>query len=261
MKLASVTLAVFAATAAVAETAETKTVERGHKMPAPVVEMNMRRHGGFLERPGSFEGKFVIIDERTSPDTEQLFKAVETVVKQQRYNFVVLAGKEKGEKCLKKKLAALGANVGVFVVEDDVAPSLVIAPEEGWAVVNVKPLVKGVEKSRLAPARIRKEVLRAIGFVAGGMSTRYATSLAGAVTKPDDLDKYDLQLPLDVIGSFKDNLAAFGVTPYQRTTYREACKQGWAPAPTNDYQKVVWTEYHTKPTEPMKIKFDPKKGE
>ncbi len=259
MKLPLFGIVILAASLAGAGSTETKVAQRGRKLPAPIVEANMRRHGGFLECADSFKGKFVIVDERTAADTEQLFKAVETVTKQQQYNFVVLAGNEKNEKYLKKKLTSLGANLGVFVVEDETTPSLLLAPEEGWAIVNVKPLVKGVEKSRLAPSRIQKEVLRAIGFLAGGMSSRFSSSLAGAVVKPDDLDKYELQLPVDVIGAFKDNLSAFGVTSYQHTTYHKAVQEGWAPAPTNDVQKAIWDKVHALPTNPIKIKYDPKR--
>ena len=52
----------------------------------------------------------------------------------------------------------------------------------------------------------------------------------------------------------------FGVSKERRVPYRVACQQGWAPAPTNDYQKAVWEEVHAVPSDPMKIEFDPKKG-
>jgi hypothetical protein len=53
----------------------------------------------------------------------------------------------------------------------------------------------------------------------------------------------------------------FGVLPAQVSTYRKACVEGWAPPPANDVQKIIYTEVNSKPTEPIKIKFDPKKGE
>lgn len=30
------------------------------------------------------------------------------------------------------------------------------------------------------------------------------------------------------------------ITPAEIQTYRNACRQGWAPAPTNDYQKAIY---------------------
>ena len=48
-----------------------------------------------------------------------------------------------------------------------------------------------------------------------------------------------------------------GFAPYRRTTYKRACKEGWAPAPTNDFQRAVWekikAEQGEKPTNPIRI--------
>lgn len=37
---------------------------------------------------------------------------------------------------------------------------------------------------------------------------------------------------------------AKGIAPYVATTYRQACADGWAPAPTNEYQKAIWDSFH-----------------
>ena len=82
-----------------------------------------------------------------------------------------------------------------------------------------------------------------------------------ADTKPEDLDDHvDARLPVDVIARFAPNLKPFGVTPALMVTYRKACTEGWAPAPTNDIQKAIWEKEHAIPKNPMKIEFDPKKG-
>lgn len=231
------------------------------KVHPKFAEVNMRRNGGIIEREDSFKGKILIIDERSRPDTKQLVPSAEAFCKHLKFNLTILAKSSGSEQSPKKRLDALGGQVGVFVVERNDSPSLLLAPEEGWAIVNVKPLVAGVEKSRLAPLRIQKEVLRALGFICGGMSSQYAGSLAGPISKPSDLDLHnDLSLPADVSQAFKGYLTGFGVSPYQHTTYRQACKEGWAPAPTNEYQKVIWDKIHSTPKNPMKIEFDPKKG-
>ena len=33
-----------------------------------------------------------------------------------------------------------------------------------------------------------------------------------------------------------------GIKPARATTYRKAVEEGWAPPPTNDFQKAVWEE-------------------
>ena len=51
-----------------------------------------------------------------------------------------------------------------------------------------------------------------------------------------------------------------GIQAFVSDTYKNACEQGWAPAPTNDIQKAIWDKVHAVPKNPMKIEFDPKKG-
>ena len=38
------------------------------------------------------------------------------------------------------------------------------------------------------------------------------------------------------------------------------CQEGWAPPPTNEYQRAIWNDVHKIPEKPMKIDFDPAKG-
>ena len=48
-----------------------------------------------------------------------------------------------------------------------------------------------------------------------------------------------------------------GVQSARFTTYRQACREGWAPAPTNDLQKAIWEEVKADkergPTNPITI--------
>ena len=78
---------------------------------------------------------------------------------------------------------------------------------------------------------------------------------------PKDLDAVTLEeYGVDVQMALARLLPSYGVIPYTQTTYRKAVQQGWAPAPTNEYQKAVWDKVHAAPKNPMKIEFDPKKG-
>ena len=64
----------------------------------------------------------------------------------------------------------------------------------------------------------------------------------------------------DMIDSIRINMKARGMTPTRIASYKKACQEGWAPAPTNDVQKAIWEKVHAVPATPMKIEFDPKKG-
>lgn len=231
------------------------------KLHPKFIESNTIRNGGILERPDSFKGKVLIVDARSNPNTKLLIPSAEAFCKQQKFNVSIISSVLPHDKSPKIHLSELGGQIAVFITEKENAPALLIAPEEGWAIVNAKPLSAGVEKSRIAPLRIQKEVLRALGFICGGMSSQFIGSLADSITQSSQLDLYsELSLPADVQQSYKNNLANFGVTPYQHATYRQACKEGWAPAPTNDIQKAIWDKVHAAPKNPMKIEFDTKKG-
>ena len=76
-------------------------------------------------------------------------------------------------------------------------------------------------------------------MLCGATSSNYPMSLTGCITNPKDLDKFpDCSLPVDVIGRFEEYLKGYGIVPYQLKTYRQACKEGWAPSPTNDIPRV-----------------------
>ena len=81
-----------------------------------------------------------------------------------------------------------------------------------------------------------------------------------AIKEPKDLDKMLEAAPVDAIQRAIESLKVYGVTPQEMSTYKKACQEGWAPAPTNEYQKAVWDKVHAAPKNPMKIEFDPKKG-
>ena len=150
----------------------------------------------------------------------------------------------------------------LFVIDDENMPPLLSAPESRWVAVNVAPLAKGAgEKPQFFAARVQKELTRGFAILAGAQNSGYPDALVGCVTKPADLDRFiDCRLPIDVINRFAPYLAGYGITPEVVTTYRKACEEGWAPAPTNEIQRAIWQKVHQTPEKPTKIEYDPKKG-
>ena len=138
-------------------------------------------------------------------------------------------------------------------------PALSVFPEERFGLVNADRLTGGDDPS--APeTRVEKEVWRAIGFIGG---------LGYSPDKNDIMQPYYSLKELDAnfqayiqpmnMARMQGLWKRFGVVKARRTPYRAAVQQGWAPAPTNEYQKAVWDEVHALPKNPMKIEFDPKK--
>ena len=53
------------------------------------------------------------------------------------------------------------------------------------------------------------------------------------------------------------------MSPAIVSTYLKACEEGWAPTPTNEYQKAIWEQVKADkergPTNPIKIPMPKKK--
>lgn len=140
------------------------------------------------------------------------------------------------------------------------APAILIAPENAWAQVNVSALEKGNPDQKTLNGRVIKECWRALGLALGAGYSTYQPDLMDLITDSTQLDAIQPLSPCPASYNMMMTTAQrIGVQRVRRATYRAACKQGWAPAPTNDLQRAIWEEVHELPTNPIKIKFDPKK--
>lgn len=143
----------------------------------------------------------------------------------------------------------------IYIIDDPARPGLVVVPEEGWATVNV---AKYGDKN--LAERVNKELWRAFSFVCGAADTGTAHCLLRPIFKPEDLDSDDAKTISPVpLMNMEAHIKAMGIKKFLRTTYKQACISGWAPAPTNEIQKVIWDKVHEMPTEPIKIKPETKK--
>ena len=158
--------------------------------------------------------------------------------------------------CIRKS----GGVLGVALVEDTALPGFMVAPEDGWAIVNVVKLGKDNPKPEVLAARVRKETLRAFAFVSGGAYQANGCSLMRDVKSLADIDALQERFGLDTVSHVRSSAPFYGLVPWYQTTYLKACEEGWAPAPTNEFQKAIWDKVHAAPKNPMKIEFDPKKG-
>lgn len=153
---------------------------------------------------------------------------------------------------------ALQGEVSIFVVDDPELPMSLVATESRWAMVNVASLKS--DKGTFFEMRVKKALTRTLAYLCGAASSQFKLALTENVQKAEDYDQYvNERLPVDVIRRMIPFLAGYGVTPYVKTRYRTACQQGWAPSPTNDVQKKIWDDVHALPSDPIKIKFDPKR--
>ena len=158
-------------------------------------------------------------------------------------------------------LKELGGNAGLFVVSQQDAPALYIAPEKGWAFVNVAALAADKPTEDVLARRVRREVWRGFAMAAGSTDTEWEHCLLGPITSLKSLDNIESEaVSPEPTTKIAKHLTKLGILPFKRVTYKQACMEGWAPAPQNEFQKTIWDKVHAVPAKPMKIEFDPKKG-
>lgn len=195
--------------------------------------------GGIIRKTNG-TGRIVYANAQSTVKSGEIAKAMEALAKFLRVRIDAIDVQAGDVADAGGFLAGGKAQAAVVVVDNAVDPALLVAPEERWAKVNVGKL-----KGKNVQERARAEFLRAFCYLCGGVGSEYKNPLTGFIGSPEQLDassSADLQLPIDVVSRFTPYLKQIGVTPYVETTYRRACREGWAPAPTNDLQKAVWDE-------------------
>ena len=219
--------------------------------------------GGFVIDRRKASGEIVFVNAQQAVDVAALKEAAEMlerdclvmmrVATKPSFAFETIAAVMKEEK----------ARIAVFLAETDCPTTLTIAPEQGFAVVNVKALKKDSPDADTLTRRVRREMGRAMALTVG---SGYAIMGGGMLSPAFSLEELDL-LPSNALtvetSSAVQRLATerFGFKPLRRTFYVYALKEGWAPPPKGAYQKALWEQYHAKPTEPMRIEFNREKGE
>lgn len=226
------------------------------------IEARMKKAGGIIERPGT--GVVVVVNYQTAVSEQgikELFMLSSSCPV--KIPFKCIAGGEEAFVISRAAgiVANTGAQAGVFLVDDPNLPMTLCAMEAGWGIVNVAPLkVDNPTKQRLYQ-RLNKLFTRVCTVVFGGAHDVVPFSAMQSVVNLKDLDEMGaFAIAPNGLSMISDHMPKIGVTFPYVTTYRRACREGWAPAPTNDIQKAIWDKVHATPKNPMKIEFDPKKG-
>ena len=134
-------------------------------------------------------------------------------------------------------------------------PRVSVFPEDRIGIVNA---------DRFSPILLEKlllrEIWRTIGFTGGAGYAPYR----GCVMQPVFSDQEVAGLMGDVIQpvtlqGFRKFETRFGMKRARYVPYEVACYEGWAPAPTNEAQRVIWKEVHALPSSPISIAPEAKK--
>ena len=246
-------IAAFASAAIADEAKATNAVSKARKWS--VEKSRMVSFGGYVLKEGSAHGKVVFLNAQQkvkSADLGKAMKVIEDVV-HPLYELKDVETVKVSNPAA--DIANAGGTIGVVIADVAAAPALLVAPENGWAVVNVSALEKDCPNADTLIARTRKEVLRAFAMVGGGaFVARDPEVMRMDVRVPKDLDLIAYETyGVDVKSGFENNLPLTGITPWRKVTYKKACQEGWAHSPTNEYQKRIWDKVHQLPTNPLPL--------
>ena len=222
------------------------------QMYHPMTERILKITGGRLEKPGTQKGEIVYVNCQESAKKEWILEGIDHMVQMTHIKLSLREGR------FEFPPPDPVGNLCIYIVDNPKYPMTLIAPEARWALVNVCPLK--ADKEAFFKARVLKQMSRTFAALCGAGKSAGSGTLTDPITKAEDLDTHTKDtLPLDVLVRLPNYLAPLGVTPAQVFTYINACKQGWAPQPTNDVQKAIWDKVHAIPSKPIKIEYNEKR--
>ena len=235
-----------------APTPSRQNLEKRAKRMSP--EEVMKRVGGFLTPP--YNGSYCYVVNAQSRVGEDAF---DWVLGQLHQVLGLPFRKERRDAFEAGQASGLEkAGAVIAVVDLPGKPSLLIAPEDGWAQVNVAALAVDNPTPATLGVRAKKELWRAFIILFGGGNSRFHDDLMRPISSLKDLDSSpNLVSSPEPFNAVTEGARARGITPLYRVTYKRACKEGWAPAPTNEYQKAIWDQIKSDkergPTNPITI--------
>jgi len=190
--------------------------------------------GGVLKRPNTQKGRVVLVNCQKKLPLDAL--AVSAALFEKEVQF----GVEVEEGVFDFPSPAIHGEASLFVVDDPKLPTLLVAPENRWALVNVSALGGNGEVFR---SRSKKEIARAFGLLGGAFQSTFKQTLMSNITAPAQLDAFrDDRLPFDTCTNIGRYLKGYGLQPFKTAYYSEACEEGWAPPPKDEIQKGIAAE-------------------
>lgn len=197
--------------------------------------------GGYVSKPDKEPG-IVFMNCQTSVPPQMIDQALMTVRHEFHRSCFLRTGEFKGINDLiaqskdRTKVSAM-----IAVVDDPSLPQLLSAPDSRVSVINVRPLMADDPIDDILHKRVWHMVYRGFGIAMGAAWSAQEAGLMRPAENLEDLDKItgrasapDSHFPIDAFCR-ANKVASGGVQ-----TYRDACLDGWAPAPTNDIQKAIW---------------------
>ena len=221
----------------------------GIALANPTRDERIARAGGEIIKQGTFTGKVSIVNQQSRLPAVDCEAVAKMLADQTQCNIVCDTGDN--------------ANMKLYLIDEPNEPVVLLAPEDHWGKLNMARIVDDLPgekaKEKFFASRARKMILKSMSLLMGGGASQFPGNVMNAATMRD-LDHAEENVPIDMVDFYVAYLKALGVKPAEMTTYRKACREGWAPAPTNDVQRAIWDEVRALPSKPLTIQFDPRRG-
>jgi hypothetical protein len=210
-------------------------------------EMVHRQTGGLVWREKG-EGSFLILDIQKQVSREVIDAVIKDVSRAFSFSSKVVQLEETdAPRAIRSQLAK--AEIGMVIALTDIPneEGLLLAPESRWAIVNISRLAEGKPSKEKIDERFRKEIWRAIGYLMGGNNQSSKASLLHVNKGGQDLDQLNnVAMDPAIFANIVAVAKAWNLKLCSPTTYRNACEEGWAPMPTNNFQKAIMEEVKAK---------------
>lgn len=225
-------LASMAVTLLAAEPTKKKVnlLEKRRQSIARRAEM-VRQAGGLVDMPATGL-VFRVVNMQNRVPREAVVAHAREIENRMQFAVAVVGAEDEG-----------AAQARLELVDDPALPSLLIAPDESWARLNVAWIAADNPTGAKISERLRKQMWRATAYALGAGNSMYGPCLMQPIHTLEDLDADTARtICPEPYGKIIKVAEKIGLQPRVRVTYQKACEEGWAPAPTNDLQKAIWEQ-------------------
>jgi len=204
----------------------------------------MRKNGPMVTAPQ--RGPTILFrDMQAAVPHDVVTNVVENVGKLMRLPFVADVAKPPQSmdplQLAQEALASKDVGAVVLLVDHKGWPSLLVAPEQSWVIVNVDTLREGADAEKLEH-RVRQQLWRAASFALGAADSNMPKCVMNMVLKPSDLDNLNVIPHTEYLNKMMQRATALGIESRQIAPYRQAVEEGWAAKPSNEIEQAIWDD-------------------
>jgi len=150
-----------------------------------------------------------------------------------------------------------GAGAVILFYDRPDEPTLNVFPEDAVTLVNLAPLRSDDKKT--FSRRFATEFWRSVAFTLGGYGnpSQMGFSMQGLFSLKDFEELRSAGLSPAEMVAINANKRKLGICGRNPAPYSRACREGWAPAPTNDVQRMYYNRFMD-PTARFREEYQPK---